>query len=205
MFTGLIKEIGRIASVERIDGGLRYGVVCAETAAGLSRGASVSVDGICQTVTELFRDGFRAEAVASTLQKTTIGSFVRGRMVNLEPALRAGDALDGHILQGHVQQTGKLLSIRKQGIAVVLRIKADTGQGRGIIPEGSVGIDGISLTVASCRSGEFCVSIIPETWISTTLSGKKPGDLLNIEGDLLLRGGAVSAGLNTDKLREWGY
>lgn len=206
MFTGLIAEVGRIGFVRRRPSGLEYEVSCPEIREGLDIGSSVAVNGVCQTVTKLTGSGFITEAVESTLLKTTIGDLRRRAEVNLEPALRAGDPLDGHIMQGHVQVKARLLSIRTAGLARVLRI--ETGDAEGIIAEGSVGIDGISLTVSEAGADGFTVHIIPETWKNTTLRNRRAGELLNIEGDILARGlprKGTESSLDESKLIEWGY
>lgn len=208
MFTGLIREIGTVTWCVRIGAGgsgLRYRVDCPGIVTLLEPGASIAVNGVCQTVYALSGSGFEAEAVASTMQKSTIGMLKPNQNVNLEPALRVGDPLGGHILQGHVQTTGRLLSLRSKGRTRILCVETPSGPGTGIISEGSVGIDGISLTVSLCLADRFEVNIIPETWESTTLKYRKIGDLLNIEGDLLLRGLETAPVLSRDRLEAWGY
>ena len=211
MFTGLIAGVGRIGRISRRPQGLEYEVCCSLPAGRLVKGASVAVNGVCQTVREGSPRGFITEAVSSTLEKTTIGRLKTGDPVNLEPALLSGDPLDGHIMQGHVQRTGRLLSVKKAGLAHVLEIGVDDPASIGIVSEGSAGIDGISLTVSSIGRDVFTVHIIPETWESTTLRLTRRGDLLNIEGDILLRGGergrsgTEPAGLTEKNLIEWGY
>ena len=146
------------------------------------------MNGVCQTVVGMLPDGFTADAVSSTLAKTTLGTMRSGERVHLEPALRSGDPLDGHIMQGHVQTVGILVSVGSEGMARVLTIECPTGRAAGIVAEGSVGVDGISLTVSACMDGRFSVHIIPETWSNTVLQQRRVSSLLNIEGDILLRG-----------------
>ena len=206
MFTGLIAEIGTIGTVKRCSQGLEYEVHCIGISGRLVPGASIAVNGVCQTVSMLTKYGFRTEAVESTIRKTTIGSLGMGDRVNLEPSLRAGDPLDGHLMQGHVSEKGILLSVKSIGIAKLLTVGVESTGGLGIIREGSVGIDGVSLTVSSRNPRTFSVQIIPETWENTTFRLKRAGDLLNIEGDVLVRASAVEEGrLNENKLIEWGY
>ena len=206
MFTGLIAEIGTIGNVVRRPKGLEYEVYCASIADRLEIGASIAVNGVCQTVSMPTKSGFRTIAVESTLVKTTISSLRSGERVNLEPALRAGDPLDGHIMQGHAQLKSKLVSVKKSGLARVLEIEMSDAAKLGIIAEGSVGIDGISLTVSSIGMRSFTVHIIPETWDSTILKWRRAGDFLNIEGDLLARSQTgTAADLSENKLTEWGY
>jgi riboflavin synthase len=206
MFTGLIAEVGIVGFVHRRPSGLEYEVSCPVVRELFEIGSSVAVNGVCQTVSRLTEKGFVTEAVESTLHKTTVAGFCRGERVNIEPALRAGDSLDGHLLQGHVQMRGRVLSVKNAGLAWILEIET-SGAAPGIIIEGSIGIDGVSLTVSTVGQSSFTVHIIPQTWKNTTLNLKRAGDSVNIEGDILVRSLQQGAGkdLSESRLIEWGY
>jgi riboflavin synthase len=186
MFTGLIETVGRI---ERAVGrqGNRVFTVGAAFAGELQVGESVAVNGCCLTVTRLDRKSFDLEAVASTLEATTLGHLKTGDVVNLERALRAGDRMGGHFVQGHVDEVGKIRRIERHPGHWTLAVETDRRARRPLVEKGSVCVDGISLTVASLRPGEFAVNIIPHTWENTDLKRRRPGDKVNIEYDLLVK------------------
>ena len=219
MFTGLVRAVGVLAVVERhgagrLGGGARFLVECAEIAPLLSVGDSVSLNGVCLTCTETAANRFGVEAVDETLRKTTLGRLKKGERVNLEPAMTASDALGGHIVLGHVDAAGRILSITEEAVDRLIRIKYPREFERYIVPTGSVAVDGISLTVARVRDGEFSVAIIPHTWTHTILSDRKAGDEVNIEFDVIgkyvvrmleLGFRPKSGSLSEDNLRSLGY
>jgi riboflavin synthase len=186
MFTGLIETVGR---VERAVGrqGNRVFTIQSGFAGDLKLGESVAVSGCCLTVTKAGKKGFDVEAVAATLEATTLGRLQTGDAVNLERALRAGDRMGGHFVQGHVDEVGKVRRIDQHSGHWTLAIDTDRRRSRPLVEKGSVCVDGISLTVASLRPGEFAVIIIPHTWENTTLKLRRPGDRVNIEYDLLVK------------------
>jgi riboflavin synthase len=186
MFTGLIETIGR---VERALGrqGNRVFTIQSGFAGELKLGESVAVNGCCLTVTRADKKSFDVEAVATTLQATTLGHLKTGAAVNLERALRAGDRMGGHFVQGHVDEVGKIRRIEQHSGHWTLAIETDRRGPRPLVEKGSVCLDGISLTVASLRPGEFVVNIIPHTWENTNLKQRRPGDKVNIEYDLLVK------------------
>lgn len=205
MFTGLIQEVGSIEEIIHTPNGRSYRVTCPYLAPRLAKGSSIAVNGVCLTVTKTFTNGFAADTVFTTLQKTNLIRLKKGSPVNLEPALRMGDPLDGHLMQGHVNGTGRLLAVRKVGVARELEIVSPPGIKDTLIPEGSVAIDGVSLTVSKITEKSFCVAIIPETWDVTNLSTRRIGDLLNVEGDILARTSERGDRITERKLYQWGY
>jgi riboflavin synthase len=186
MFTGLVEIVGR---VERTAGrqGNRVFTIAAGFAGDLKLGESVAANGCCLTVTRFDSKSFDVEAVASTLQATTLGHLKTGDPVNLERALRAGDRMGGHFVQGHVDEVGKIRRIEQHSGHWTLAIETDRRAKRPLVEKGSVCVDGISLTVASLRRGEFAVNIIPHTWENTSLKHRRSGDRVNIEYDLLVK------------------
>jgi riboflavin synthase len=186
MFTGLIETVGR---VERSAGrqGNRVFTIQALFAGELKLGESVAVNGCCLTVTKTDTKTFDVEAVAATLEATTLGRLKTGDAVNLERALRAGDRMGGHFVQGHVDEVGKVRRIERHSGYWALAVETDRRNSRPLVEKGSVCVDGVSLTVASVRPGEFAVNIIPHTWENTSLKQRRAGDKVNIEYDLLVK------------------
>ena len=186
MFTGLIREVGSIERIERGPEGARISIA-AELAADLEPGASVAVSGVCLTATDLRAGGFEADAMNQTLELTSLGSLEPGGRVNLEPALRAADRMGGHIVQGHVDATAAVAEVREDGFARWLRIELPAEIERYVVEHGSIALDGVSLTVARLEPGAAEVSLIPETLERTTLGERSPGDLINVEVDVMAR------------------
>ena len=199
MFTGLIETVGR---VERVVGrqGNRVLTIQSGFSGELKLGESVAVNGCCVTVTSADKKSFDVEAVATTLDATTLGRLQTGDAVNLERALRAGDRMGGHFVQGHVDEVGKVRRIEQHSGHWTLAVETDRRTSRPLVEKGSVCVDGISLTVASLRPGEFAVNIIPHTWENTNLKQRRPGDKVNIEYDLLVKAVQRDAGTGS---REW--
>ena len=186
MFTGIIREIGTVEEVERTADGARLRV-SAGVASGLGAGDSVSVDGVCLTVTSPGDDAFEADVMNQTLSVTTLGTLDVGGRVNLEPALRAGEPLGGHLVQGHVDGTGEVTSATEDGFARRLRVAVPEGLRRYVAEHGSVAIDGVSLTVAALTPDGLEVSLIPETLERTTLGDLVEGSEVNLEVDVVAR------------------
>jgi riboflavin synthase len=186
MFTGLIEAVGRVERAVSREGN-RVFTIKAGFSGELKLGESVAVNGCCLTVTRADKQSFEVEAVAATLQATTLGHLKTGDGVNLERALRAGDRMGGHFVQGHVDEVGKVRRIERHSGHWTLAIETDRRSSRPVVEKGSVCVDGISLTVASNRPGEFAVNIIPHTWENTNLKQRQPGDKVNIEYDLLVK------------------
>ena len=190
MFTGIIRELGTVLS--RRDAGDTYlRIACQRPAESIEPGASISCNGICLTVIEAGReDGqswFEVSASAETKAKTTLGGWCEGTPVNLEPALRIGDELGGHILSGHVDGVGEIVAVRPEGDSHRVTVRAPEGLAKFVAPKGSIALDGISLTVNEVAGAEFGVNIIPHTWAVTNLNGAGTGTWVNLEIDLLAR------------------
>lgn len=190
MFTGIIRELGTV--LMRRDAGDTYlRIACLRPAESIETGASIACNGICLTVLETGRqDGqswFEVSASAETKARTTLGTWREGTKVNLEPALRVGDELGGHILSGHVDGVGEIVGVRPEGDSHRLSIRAPKALARFIAEKGSIAVDGISLTVNEVEGATFGVNIIPHTWAVTNLAGAAPGRKVNIEIDLLAR------------------
>jgi riboflavin synthase len=187
MFTGIISDIGVVASRE----GGRFAVRCASAAASIAIGASISCDGCCLTATTVGADGtgslFTVDVSNETLSKTTLGEWQPGRRINLERALKAGDELGGHIVSGHVDGVGRIAAMRADGDSRRFTIDVPPALARYIAAKGSVALDGISLTVNEVEENLFGINIIPHTLTHTTLGAKKPGDQVNLEIDVVAR------------------
>ncbi len=183
MFTGIITEIGKVKSLKD-----RQLTVAAPDSAGeLRPGDSVSVNGVCLTVASLVRDGFSADLLAETASRTNLGKVRIGDSVNLELALRAGERLGGHLVSGHVDGIGRIRKTFKKGRDRIMEITVSGKIIKYVRSKGSVAIDGVSLTVVRVFSNSFTVHLIPYTATHTILGGKHPGNILNIEVDMLAR------------------
>jgi riboflavin synthase len=186
MFTGIVKELGSVAAIDRSDGGIRLAIT-ASFAGELSEGDSIAVSGACLTAARLTATGFEADVMNQTLELTTLGELSIGDAVNLEPALRAGDALGGHIVQGHVDVFGEVSAVADDGFARRMRVDVPDGLERYLVEHGSVTVAGVSLTVAALDADWFEVSLIPETLERTTLGAVGPGAKVNLEFDVIAR------------------
>jgi riboflavin synthase len=184
MFTGLITRTGTIRASRAADGGRSLEIRAPWR--GLALGESIAVDGACLTVARRVRGGFAVQVVGTSLQRTNFEDYGTGRRVNLERALRAGDRLGGHLVQGHVDGVGRILRIRQEGDARLLDISVPAEVARATVVLGSITIDGVSLTVVSLpRRGVVQVSLIPYTLQHTTLGDRRVGDRVHLEGDLI--------------------
>jgi riboflavin synthase len=187
MFTGLIADLGTVSAVERDDAGARLRIET-RLAGELSAGDSIAVNGVCLTATEVGAGEFAAEAMLETLTRSSLGGLAPGARVNLELPLKAEDRLGGHVVQGHVDGTGRVSDVEAAGFARVLTVELDPdGLERYLVEKGSVAIDGVSLTVSALHDRGFAVSLIPETLERTTLGGATPGTAVNIEVDVLAK------------------
>ena len=186
MFTGLVETTAQVRRVEPDGDGVRLEV---ETplAAELRHGDSIAVNGVCLTAVDPDAARFRADVMAETLRRSSLGPLGAGDSVNLELALRASDRLGGHMVQGHVDGTGSVESIADEGFARVIRIACDPSLLRYVVEKGSIAVDGVSLTVAEVDEGGFTVSLIPETLERTTLGAAAPGRVVNLEVDVLAK------------------
>jgi riboflavin synthase len=186
VFTGIVREVGTVEEVERTAEGARLRV-SGSVADGLAPGDSVSVNGVCLTVSSPGGDAFEADVMNQTLSVTTLGDLEPGGRVNLEPALRAGEPLGGHLVQGHVDGRGGVASMADDGFARRLRLTVPEGLRRYVAEHGSVAIDGVSLTVAALTPDGLEVSLIPETLERTTLGDLGEGSDVNVEVDVVAR------------------
>jgi len=186
MFTGLVQTTGLIADLERVGDELRLRVK-APLAADLERGESVAVDGVCLTVTKHAEAWFEAVVSPETVSRTTFGLRAPRDRVNLERALRAGDRLGGHIVQGHVDGVGVVEAIRPEGSGVRVRVRFPAELSDFIVMKGSIAVDGVSLTVAGVDGRRFEVALIPETLAITRLREYSPGTPVNLEVDMMGR------------------
>jgi riboflavin synthase len=186
VFTGIVREIGSVEELRRSEQGARLRVG-AGLAAELAAGDSVAVSGACLTVASASDGAFEAEVMNQTLSVTTLGGLEPGGSVNLEPPLRAGDPLGGHLVQGHVDGTGEVRGVRADGFARRLRIAAPSELRRFVVERGSVAVDGVSLTVTALADDEFEVSLVPETLERTTLGALAEGGQVNLEVDVIAR------------------
>ncbi len=187
MFTGIVTDIGRVRKVEQTERDRRYEIETSWETGGIELGASISHAGCCLTVTEKGPGWFAVEVSNETLSKTTLGVWKAGDRGNLERAARLGDELGGHIVSGHVDGLGRVVSVTPEGGSHRIDIEAPAPLHRFIAPKGSITVDGVSLTVNAVEGRTFGLNIIPHTWEATTLGGLKPGDAVNLEIDMLAR------------------
>lgn len=182
MFTGLIEEQGRVLTPPRNG---KLSLAASKVTEGLALGDSIAVNGVCLTVSAFSGQRFTADVMPETLLRSNLGELRTGSLVNLERALPATGRFGGHFVSGHIDGVGSLLSVRPEGNALIFSIRAAPELLRGIVEKGSVAIDGISLTVVEVTETLFSVSVIPHTAAVTTLAGKRPGDRLNLETDMI--------------------
>jgi riboflavin synthase len=191
MFTGLVEEVGTIRARTDVDGAAVLSVAAGTVLEGLAPGDSVSVAGVCLTVTDLDDAGFAADVMPESLRRTTLGGLTAGRRVNLERAVRADGRLGGHIVQGHVDGTAEVLEVRPGDEWRVIRFTLPDALAALVVDKGSISVDGVSLTVSALgdepEGSWFEVSLIPETLTATTLGGLAVGDRVNLETDVLAR------------------
>jgi riboflavin synthase len=187
MFTGIVRERGRVAGIEGGAAGVRLRITAPATAPGVALGDSVSIGGVCLTAVGVEGDEIAFDAVPETLSRTALGNLAAGDEVNVEPALRAGDPLGGHVVQGHVDGTGRVRSVEPEGDGKRIWIDAAMDMLRYCIEKGSVAVDGVSLTVAALDHAGFAVALIPHTLAETTLGALEAKDAVNLEVDVLAK------------------
>jgi riboflavin synthase len=187
VFTGLIREVGSVRSREGGGGGVRLTIEAPSTAAAAQVGDSIAIDGVCLTVVETAGDTLAFDAVPETLQRTSLGTLDQGSRVNLEPALRAGDALGGHYVQGHVDGVGRVRSVEPDGDGKRIWFDPPAELLRYVVEKGSIAVQGTSLTVAALDEAGFAVALIPHTLAETTLGALEPEDRVNLEADVLAK------------------
>jgi riboflavin synthase len=186
VFTGLIEDVGTVESVERTEDGARLRI-SSRLAGELASGDSIAVNGCCLTATAVNGDSFETEAMNQTLDVTALGGIEQGSRVNLELAMRAGDRLGGHIVQGHVDGVGTVVSAEDDGFARRVQVELPTQLLRYVVDKGSITLSGVSLTVADLGDSWAEVSLIPETLERTNLGDLAPGDRLNVECDVVAK------------------
>jgi riboflavin synthase len=185
MFTGIVEQLGKIKTIERQQESVRLTIWAPGIAEDVRLGESVAVNGVCLTVTDIDVPHIAFDAVYETMRKTTLGALLEHDPVNLERSLPMGGRLGGHIVQGHVDGTGRIASIRPVGNSWFVYVDAAPELMRYVVTKGSVAVDGVSLTVAEAEDRTFALSIIPHTWEHTNLQHKRAGDMVNIECDIL--------------------
>ena len=211
MFTGIIKAKGAIGAIERRGGDVRLRITAAELPwTDYAVGDSIAVNGVCLTAVVLHDDGFDTDVSVETLDVTTLKNLAVGDAVNLEPALRVGDALGGHLVSGHVDGIGKLLARADDARSIRMTFEVPDELARYVARKGSICVDGVSLTINEVSGNTFGLNIIPHTAEVTTMGSYEIGAAVNIEVDLLARYiermlGSDTGGLSMDFLREHGY
>ena len=185
MFTGIVEEVGHVKSLETAPG--RLSIVARRVLSDLKMGDSIAVNGACLTVVALDGDSFGVDLAPETLRRTNLGSLVPGGGVDLERPLAASDRLGGHIVQGHVDASGKVASAKPEGDCVLMGFRAPKKLMHYIVEKGFVAVDGISLTVVKKRASSFTVSVIPYTLQNTVLKERRVGDSVNLEVDILAK------------------
>jgi len=187
MFTGIVREVGSIAAVTGGEEGIRLEIEAPATAPLVDVGGSVAINGVCLTAERIEGTRLTFHAVPETLSRSTLGELRRGSVVNLEPALRAGDAMGGHMVQGHVDGIGRVQSIEAEGEGLRVIVEASADTLRYCVEKGSITVDGVSLTVAELHDDAFGLALIPHTIAETTLARLVPGQHVNLEVDVLAK------------------
>lgn len=185
MFTGIIEEIGTVRRIERGAAGARLTIAAKTVLDGTKLGDSIATNGVCLTVVSMTADSFSADVMAESLRRSSLGTLQAGSPVNLERAMPANGRFGGHIVSGHIDGTGTVSSQKREGNAVWVTVRTPASLLRYIVEKGSIAIDGVSLTVAAVDETSFAVSIIPHTGAQTILLGKKPGETVNLECDVI--------------------
>ncbi len=218
MFTGIVEELGKLASIEGGSNVFRIKIIGNKVLEDVKLGDSISTNGVCLTVVKYDKDSFSGDVMPETLRRTNLGDLKVGDTVNLERAMAIGDRFGGHIVSGHIDGTGNIINYRKEKNATWIRIECSSELLRYMIPKGSIAIDGTSLTLATVDHQGFEVSIIPLTGEETTLLKKKTGDKVNLECDMIGKyveklfpkensdkGEMKNSGLTQEKLEKMGF
>jgi riboflavin synthase len=188
VFTGIVRELGRVESIEAGPGGARLRVGAPETAAGTSIGDSVAVNGVCLTAVAAQNGTLEFDAVPETLERSSLGGLRPGEPVNVEPALRAGEPLGGHIVQGHVDAVGRVRALEPEGDGKRLVLEVPPSVERLCVEKGSLAVEGVSLTIAALGpEGTVEIALVPHTLSATTLGALEPGDPVNLEADVVAK------------------
>ena len=211
MFTGIIEEIGTVRRIEHGAKGARLTIQAKTVLEDTRIGDSIATNGVCLTVVSMTGDSFSADVMAESLRRSSLGTLQGGSPVNLERAMAANGRFGGHIVSGHIDGTGTIASQKREDNAVWVKIKTPAPLLRYIVEKGSIAIDGVSLTVAAVTDTDSSVSIIPHTGAQTILLGKKPGDPVNLECDVIgkyvekLTAPHKTGGISTNFLAENGF
>ncbi len=211
MFTGIIEEVGTVRQIRNGSASCILTIAAKKVLSDVQIGDSIAVNGICLTVCRFDSGSFSADVMPETMRRTNMGKLVPGSAVNLERAMAAGGRFGGHIVSGHIDGTGQVCSLLREDNAVWVRIAARPELLRYVAEKGSIAIDGISLTVARVTAQDFSVSVIPHTGTETTLLSRRPGDLVNLECDIIakyvekLLGKAEKGGITPQFLAEHGF
>ena len=211
MFTGIIEEIGTVRRIEHGAKGARLTIQANTVLEDTRIGDSIATNGVCLTVVSMTGDSFSADVMAESLRRSSLGTLQGGSPVNLERAMAANGRFGGHIVSGHIDGTGTIVSQKREDNAVWVKIKTPAPLLRYIVEKGSIAIDGVSLTVAAVTDTDFSVSIIPHTGAQTILLGKKPGDPVNLECEVIgkyvekLTAPHKAGGISTNFLAENGF
>jgi len=187
VFTGIVRELGQVVSIEQSEQQAHLSVTAPGLAPGLEIGDSIAVDGCCLTAVEIDGQTISFDLSLETLSRSALGALGPGRGVNLEPALRAGESLGGHYVQGHVDAVGRVRSLEREGDGVRMWIELPPEVLRYCAEKGSLTVAGVSLTIAELGDDEVAVALIPHTLDVTTLGNAEPGDLLNLEADVIAK------------------
>jgi len=212
MFTGIVEELGTIASLETHAGGAKIKIACNIVTQDGNDGDSIAVNGVCLTALGIMPNSFTADVSQETLDRSTLGQLKVGSRVNLERAVMPSTRLGGHIVQGHVDARGTFLSAEESGGFWTVRIGYPKEIGQYLVYKGSVAVEGISLTIAKLDADSFEIAIIPKTWELTDLSSLHPGDAVNLEADVIAKYverimtfGKMNDGVTADTLRSAGF
>lgn len=187
MFTGIVEERGRVASVEAYDDAARLVIAGRRVMEGTVPGDSIAVNGVCLTVVDVLPDGFSADVMAETLRRTSLAQALPGADVNLERAARMDSRIGGHLVQGHVDGVATIIAITPSDNWTTMRFRLPDGLARYVVEKGSIAVDGVSLTVVDVDDDSFSVSLIPTTLGETILGTRRVGDLVNIEVDAMAK------------------
>ena len=214
MFSGIVEVLGDVRSMASGDSGARIAIEAGALVEGVKLGDSIAINGACMTVVAFGNSIFEADISPESLRMTNLGDLKAGEKVNLEKALALGDRLGGHMVTGHIDGMGKIRDRKADGDSIWLTVEAPPDVMRYLVFKGSIAIDGISLTVATCDEDSFSIAIIPHTSEHTTLTAKRDGAVVNLEADLigkyvekllLPHAQARAGGVSMDKLKEHGY
>ncbi|MEV7300861.1 riboflavin synthase [Streptomyces clavifer] len=187
MFTGIVEELGEVTAVEKLDDASRFRLRGPVVTEGAKHGDSIAVNGVCLTVVDLGEHEFTADVMAETLNRSSLGALAAGSRVNLERPMALGGRLGGHIVQGHVDGTGRIIERTVSEHWEIVKISLPAELTRYVVEKGSITVDGVSLTVVDAGTDHFTISLIPTTLALTTLGVKGPGDPVNLEVDVIAK------------------